>query len=183
MPRQTNQIHIIMKRLFILIAIAFTMVACGNNSSNNNKQNTDNKTSTESTVSTTDASVELGKAFLENFYKGLEEVFDQDQEEAYQHVYKHVTPEAKQFLIDQYDYDCDGECMAIWLFLYQGGGDVIGDCQRTIEPVDGLSYKVTNTYYYEGKKSYEYHVKLGLVKDADTFKIDSITPEDEAYYD
>ena len=71
-----------MKRLFILIAIAFTMVACGNNSSNNNKQNTDNKTSTESTVSTTDASVELGKAFLENFYKGLEEVFDQDQEEA-----------------------------------------------------------------------------------------------------
>ena len=170
-----------MKKLFICITMAtvtFAMMAC-----NNNTQNTDNKANTENTVSTTDASVELGKAFLENFYQGLEEVFDQEQEEAYQHVYKHVTPKAKQFLIDQYDYDCDGECMAIWLFLYQGGGDVIGNCQRTIEPVDGLSYKVTNTYYYEGKKSYEYHVKLGLVKDADTFKIDSITPEDEAYYD
>ena len=170
-----------MKRLFILIAIAFTMVACGNNSSNNNKQNTDNKAGTENTVSTTEASVALGKAFLENFYQGLEEVFD--QEDAYLYVNKHITPEAQQFLIDQYDYECDGECMAIWLFLYQGGGDVIGTCQRTIEPADGLSYKVTNTYYYEGEKSYEYHVKLGLVKDGDSFKIDSITPEDEAYFD
>ena len=181
MPRQTNQTHFIMKKLFIcftMATVAFAMMAC-----NNNTQNTDNKANTEKTVSTPDASVELGKAFLENFYQGLEEVFDQEQEEAYQYVYKHVTPKAKQFLIDQYDYDCDGECLAIWLFLYQGGGDVIGDCQRTIEPVDGLSYKVTNTYYYEGKKSYEYHVKLGLVKEADTFKIDSITPEDEAYYD
>ena len=170
-----------MKKLFICITmatVAFAMMAC-----NNNTQNTDNKANTENTVSTPDASVELGKAFLENFYQGLEEVFDQEQEEAYQYVYKHVTQKAKQFLIDQYDYDCDGECLAIWLFLYQGGGDVIGNCQRTIEPVDGLSYRVTNTYYYEGKKSYEYHVKLGLVKDADTFKIDSITPEDEEYYD
>ncbi len=183
MPRQTIQIHNIMKRLFILIAIAFTMVACGNNSSNNNTQNTDNKVGTENTVSTTDASVALGKTFLESFYQGFEEAFDREQEEAYLYVNKHVTPEAKQFLIDQYDYECDDECMAIWLFLYQGGGDVIGNCQHTIEPVDGLSYRVTNTYYYEGKKSYEYRVKLGLVKDGDSFKIDSITPEGEAYYD
>ena len=141
MPRQTNQIHFIMKKLFIFITMAtfaFAMMACNNNG--NNKQNTDNKASTENTVSTTDASIELGKTFLENFYQGLEEAFDQEQEKAYEHIYKHVTPKAKQFLIDQYDYDCDGECMAIWLFLYQGGGDVIGDCKRTIEPADGLSY-------------------------------------------
>ena len=174
-----------MKKLFIFITtatVAFAMMACNNNG-NNNTQNTDNKASTESTVNTPDASVALGKTYLESFYQGFEEAFDQEQEEAYQYVYKHVTPKAKQSLIDQYDYDCEGECLAIWLFLYQGGGDVIGDCQRTIEPADGLSYKVTNTYYYEGKKSYEYHVKLGLVKDGDSFKIDSITPEDEAYYD
>ncbi len=174
-----------MKKLFIIVTmatVAFAMMACNNNG-NNNKQNTDNKANTESTVSTPDASVELGKTFLESFYQGLEEAFDREQEETYLFVNKHVTPKAKQSLIDQYDYDCDGECMAIWLFLYQGGGDVIGDCQRTIEPADGLSYKVTNTYYYEGKKSYEYHVKLGLVKDGDSFKIDSITPEDEEYFD
>lgn len=165
-----------------MATFAFAMMSCGNTSSNNT-QTADKKAGTENTVAAPDPSVALGKAFLENFYQGLEEVFDQEQEEAYQHVYKHVTPKAKQFLIDQYDYDCDGECLAIWLFLYQGGGDVIGNCQRTIEPVDGLSYRVTNTYYYEGKKSYEYHVKLGLVKDGDSFKIDSITPEDEAYYD
>ena len=143
-----------MKKLFILITtatVAFAIMACNN--SGNNKQNTDNKASTESTVSTTDASVELGKAFLENFYKGLEEVFDQDQEEAYQHVYKHVTPEAKQFLIGQYDYDCDGECMAIWLFLYQGGGDVIGDCQRTIEPADGFRIRLPIPIIMKAKKA------------------------------
>ena len=181
MPRQTNQIRNIMKRLFILIAIAFSMVACGNNSTQNTDNETDSKTDATNIVSATEASEDLGKPFLENFYQGLEEVFGEEEADLY--VNEYLTPEAKQFLIDQYDYDCDGECMAIWLFLYQGGGDVIGDCQRTIEPANGLSYKVTNTYYYEGKKSYEYHVKLGLVKDADTFKIDSITPEDEAYYD
>ena len=175
-----------MKKLFIFITMAtftFAMMSCGNTASNNNTQTADNKANTENTVNATDASVALGKTYLESFYQGFEEAFDREQEEAYLFVNKHVTPKAKQTLIDQYDYDCEGECLAIWLFLYQGGGDVIGDCQRTIEPVDGLSYRVTNTYYYEGKKSYEYHVKLGLVKDGDSFKIDSITPEDEAYFD
>ena len=169
-----------MKRLSILIAIAFTMVACDNSSSNNNTQNTENKADTENTVSTTEASVDMGKTFLENFYQGLEEVFG--EEEDYLYVNEYLTPKAKQYLIDQYDYECDGECMAIWLFLYEGGGDVIGTCQRTIKPVDGLSYKITNTYYYEGEKNYQYRVKLGLVQDGDSFKIDSITKEGEAYF-
>ena len=173
-----------MKRLFIFITtatIAFAMMACGNNNSISNTQNTDNIASTEGSISTTDVSVELGKAFLENFYQGLEEVFG--GEEDYLYVNKYVTPEAKQFLIDQYDYDCEGECMATWLFFYEGGGDVCCTSERTIEQVEGLSYRITNIYYNEGVKTYQYRVKLGLVNDGDSFKIDSIIKEGEEYYD
>lgn len=183
MPRQTNQIHFNMKKLFIFIAIAFTMVACNNNGSNNNTQNTDNKADTEETVSATEASVELGKAFLENFYQGLAEVIWEEGDREY--VSEHVTPNAKQFLIDQYEYDCPKgeERMALWLFSYQGGGDVGGNCERTIEPLDGLTYRVTNNYYEDdGKMTYQYIVSLGLVKEGDTFKINSISPEGESYF-
>lgn len=168
-----------MKRLFILIAIAFTMMGCNSNG-NNNTQNTDSKTSTENT-STIETSADLGKAFLESFYQGLEEVLG--EEEDYLYVNKNVTPGAKQFLIDQFDYDCEGECMALWLFFYDGNGDVCCSSERTIEQIDGLLYRVTNTYYNEGVKTYQYRVKLGLIKDGDTFKIDSITKEGEDYYD
>ena len=181
MPRQTNQIRNIMKRLFILIAITFAMVACGNNSTQNTDNETDSKTDTTNIVSATEASEDLGKPFLENFYQGLEEVFGEEEADLY--VNEYLTPEAKQYLIDQYDYDCDGVCMALWVFFYEGGGDVCCSSERTIELIDGLSYRVTNTYYNEGEKTYQYRVKLGLVKDGDSFKIDSIIKEGEEYYD
>ena len=184
--RQTIQFHFNMKKLFNIIAIAtvaFTMMACGNNRTQSTDSKTDNQTDETNTINTTETSEDSGKAFLENFYQGLDEVIWEEGDREY--VNEHVTPAAKQFLIDQYDYECpeDDECMALWMFSYQGGGDVVGICQRTIEPVDGLTYRVTNNYYEDdGTMTYQYIVSFGLVKEGDTFKINSISPEGESYF-
>ncbi len=162
------QIHFKMKKLLIFIimaTVAFAMTACNNSG----------KTKTTEVV-TPNASEDLGKALLENFYQKMDEVYG--IEEDYTFVDKYLTPKAKQYLIDAYDYECpEGEeCMALWLFLYEGGADTAGNYNRTIEKIDDLTYRVINDYQSEDDSfNYQYTVKIGLVKDGDTYKIDSIS--------
>lgn len=108
--------------------------------------------------------VEAQKAFLEAFYDGLDENF----EDAY--VRKFITPNAKKILNDEYVFDCEsGDCLAIWYFAYEGGGDTGVCLSRTIKPQGANKFLVT--LKYEGEV---YNVLLTLVKDGDTYKIDDI---------
>ena len=97
-------------------------------------------------------------------YDGLEENFEPD------YVRKYITPKAKQILNDEYDFDCEsGDCLAIWIFSYEGGGDT-GPClSRSIKPQDTNKFLVTHKYEDE-----EYNVVLTVIKDGDTYKIDDI---------
>ena len=104
------------------------------------------------------------KAFLEAFYDGLDEDFEPE------YVAKFITPNAKKILVDEYDYDCEtGDCLAVWLFAYEGGGDT-GPClSRSIKPQGANKFLVTSKYEEE-----EYNVVLTLIKEGDTYKIDDI---------
>lgn len=111
-------------------------------------------------------------AFLEQFYKGLEESsYDSD------YVRKYITFRAEQYLRDEYDYDCDGVCLATWLFAYEAGSDTGGLRERNIEMIDENTYQVVNIYElegFEGYTAYEYIVLLGIVKEGNSYKIDTI---------
>lgn len=165
---QIIQIHFKMKKLFffiILATVAFAMTACNNS-----------ETPKTTEVVTPNVSEDLGKVFLENFYQKLDEVYG--KEENYAFVDEYLTPKAKQYLIDAYEYECpEGEeCIALWKFLYEAGADTAGNYNRTIEKIDDLTYRVINNYQSEdGSYNYQYTVKIGLVKDGDTYKIDSIS--------
>lgn len=109
--------------------------------------------------------IKAKKAFLETFYDGLDESgFD----DAY--IRKFITPNAKKILNENYDYDCDdNDCLAVWLFAYEAGGDT-GKClSRTIKEQDENHFLVTLKYEEE-----EYNVLLTVIKDGDSYKIDDI---------
>ena len=103
--------------------------------------------------------------FVEEFYKE----WDKKDLLDYGYVKKYITPNLLKYLADEYDYDCEGECLATWKFFYEGGGDVSGLKSRQITARDGNHVLVENNY-----ENYEYDVLLTLVKDGDTFKIDSL---------
>ncbi len=104
------------------------------------------------------------KAFLEAFYNGLDEEFEPD------YVRKFITPNAKKILNDEYVFDCEsGDCLAVWFFSYEGGGDT-GPClSRSIKPQGANKFLVTHKYEDE-----EYNVVLTVTKEGDTYKIDNI---------
>ncbi len=104
-------------------------------------------------------------AFVEEFYKE----WDKKDLLDYGYVKQYITPNLLKYLADEYDYDCEGECLATWKFFYEGGGDVSGLKSRQITARDGNHVLVENNY-----ENYEYDVLLTLVKDGDTFKIDSL---------
>lgn len=110
--------------------------------------------------------IQAKKDFLEKFYDGLDESgFD----DAY--IRKFITPNAKKILNEDFEFDCEsGDCLAVWLFAYEGGGDT-GKClSRTIKEQDENHYLVD--FKYEGNEVY--HVLLTVIKDGDTYKIDDI---------
>ena len=118
----------------------------------------------EEQTEATKKEIEAKKAFLEKFYQGLDEDFEPE------YVRKFITPKAKKILNDNFEYDCEsGDCLAIWLFSYEGGGDTGVQLSQTIEPQDENTFLVTNTY--EGEV---YKVLLTVVKQGDTYKIDDI---------
>ena len=111
-------------------------------------------------------------AFVEEFYKE----WDKKDLLDYGYVKQYITPNLLKYLADEYDYDCEGECLATWKFFYEGGGDVSGLKSRQITARDGSHVLVENNY-----ENYEYDVLLTLVKDGDTFKIDSLKQEKSEY--
>ena len=118
-----------------------------------------------------------GKEFLEKFYAGYEKDITD-----YAFIRKHVTKNAEQYLKDSYDYDCEtDDCLAVWVFAYEAGGDIGPLKKRVIEPVDASTFKVRSVYKYTDQGDYEYVVKLSLVKDGDSYKIDQIEPIGEKY--
>ena len=117
---------------------------------------------------------EEGKQFVEEFYAGYDKNDSQSSEYAY--VKKNITPNALQILKDEYDYECDGECLATWIFSYEAGGDMDSLLSRKIEYVSPNTYLVTNTWgYSEGNTdTYDYKIRLGIVKESGSYKINSI---------
>ena len=116
--------------------------------------------------------VEAVQAFVEQFYKewGMENLLE------YDYPKQHITPRLLKFLADSYEFECEGECLATWKFFYEGGGDVGELKSRQITARDGSHVLVENKYV-----NYEYDVLLTVVKDGDTFKIDSLQQEKSEY--
>ena len=114
------------------------------------------------------------RAFVEQFYQewSMEDILN------YDYPKQHITPNLLKFLTDSYEYECEGECLATWLFFYEGGGDVGEFKSRQITARDGRHVLVENKYV-----NYEYDVLLTLMKDGDTFKIDSLQQERSEYID
>ena len=115
---------------------------------------------------------EAVSAFVEEFYKE----WDKKDLLDYGYVKQYITPNLLKYLADEYDYDCEGECLATWKFFYEGGGDVSGLKSRQITARDGSHVLVENNY-----ENYEYDVLLKVIKDGDTFKIDSLKQERSEY--
>ena len=113
---------------------------------------------------------EAMKAFVQRFYEGWEDIQD------YAYLKKHVTPKLLQFLADSYDFECEGECLATWLFFYEGGGDVGELKSRKITVRDSNHVLVESKY-----ENYVYGVLLTVVKDGSAFKIDSLQKEKSEY--
>ena len=112
--------------------------------------------------------MEAVRAFVEQFYKewGMENLLE------YDYPKRHITSRLLKFLADSYEFECEGECLATWKFFYEGGGDVGGLKSRRITARDRSRVLVENKYV-----NYEYDVLLTVIKDGDTFKIDSLQQE------
>ena len=108
--------------------------------------------------------IKAKKDFIEKFYKGLD---SSDFDDAY--IRKHITANAKRILNEKYDYDCDGDCLAVWLFAYEGGSDTGEMISRTITEQEDNNFVVETKY-----ASSTYKVKLTVIKVGDTYKIDDI---------
>ena len=110
--------------------------------------------------------------FVRQFYDEweMQGQFDNDKLKHY------ITPNLLKYLADAYDYDCEGECLATWKFFYEGGGDVGEMKSSTITPRDENHVFVELKY-----ENYEYDVLLKVIRDGDTFKIDSLKQERSEY--
>ncbi len=116
--------------------------------------------------------METAKAFVKKFY----EEWDKKDLLDYGYVKQYITTSLLKYLADAYDYDCEGECLATWKFFYEGGGDVGELKSRQITACDENHVLVENKYV-----NYEYDVLLTLIKDGDTFKIESLKQERSEY--
>ncbi len=166
-------------RFFAVLAIgALICTACTSNapkekagadSQNTVSQNSpDNKNNEEETAK--EKQIVECKAFLEEFYNELDKnPYDEN------FIKKHITKDAKQWLIDHYDYDCNsGDCIATWLLTTDYTGDEGPTKELIIESVDENTYTVSITYDCSPNGDYKYGLKLGLVKEGDSYKINTI---------
>ena len=164
-----------MRKIILMIAAVMMFVACGGKKTQ--AENADASVIDSMVVDSADAQQQEKEivdvsAFVEEFYKEWDKLDLLD----YGYVKQYVTPNLLKYLADAYDYDCEGECLATWKFFYEGGGDVGELKSRQITACDGNHVLVENKYV-----NYEYDVLLALVKDGDTFKIDSLVQEKSEY--
>lgn len=117
---------------------------------------------------------EAVRSYVEQFYSDWSDKELTD----YDNLKQHITPNLQKFLADAYEFDCEGECLAVWKFFYEGGGDVGEIKSRQITARDARHVLVENKY-----ENYEYDVLLTVVRDADTFRIDSLKQERSEYID
>jgi hypothetical protein len=110
--------------------------------------------------------------FVQQFYDELEK---QDLHD-YDKLKHYVTPNLLKYLADAYDYECEGECLATWKFFYEGGGDVGEMKSSSITSRDENHVLVELEY-----ENYKYDVLLKVLKDGDTYKIDSLKQERSEY--
>lgn len=115
---------------------------------------------------------EAAKAFVETFYNKWT---DQTN---YAMLKPYITQRMLKYLADSYDYDCEGECLATWLFFYEGGGDVAGYQSRHITAHDDSHVLVEFNY-----ENYEYAILLTLVKNGQSYKIDALEQVRSVYSD
>lgn len=104
------------------------------------------------------------KAFLEKFYNGLDNAEDKNV-----FIRKYVTPKAQAFLREEYGDYSDSDSLAIWMFSHETSSDITGPRNRIIEAIDKNTYKVIST---DGEN--EYQVTIGIVKEGNFYKIDTI---------
>lgn len=170
------------KMLFGAVMVLFSLASCHN--VNSNEKAASAPAADSLTIAAEDATqeqaqeqeqkqeMEAAQAFVEKFYKE----WDREDLLEYEYPKQHITPKMLQYLKDSYPFDCEGECLATWEFFYEGGGDVGGLISRQITARDASHVLVENKY-----ENYEYDVLLTLVKDGDTFKIDSLQQERSEY--
>ena len=172
-----------MRKSILMIAAVVMLMGCGGKKAQGESVNADSDSIAERQqyrlaenevkgYDPQEQEMETARAFVEKFYNEWsgEDILD------YGYVKQYVTPNLLKYLADEYDYDCEGECLATWKFFYEGGGDVSGLKSRRITARDGNHVLVENNY-----ENYEYDVLLTLVKDGDTFKIDSLKQEKSEY--
>ena len=156
-----------------MISAVMMLMACGGKKAQT--ENTDAVIADSTVTDSVDAQeqeMEAARVFVEKFYNEWsgEDILDYDYPKQY------ITPNLLKYLADAYDYDCEGECLATWKFFYEGGGDVGELKSRQITARDESHVLVENNY-----ENYEYDVLLTLIKDGDTFKIDSLKQEKSEY--
>ena len=155
-------------RIGLVITLVLFIASCSS------KQNQGNSTETIDSLALEDSQdMESVRAFVERFYKEWgEDILE------YDYPKQHITPRLLKFLADSYEFECEGECLATWMFFYEGGGDVGEMKSRQITARDENHVLVENKYV-----NYEYDVLLTVIKDGDTFKIDSLQQERSEYID
>ena len=110
--------------------------------------------------------IQAKKEFLNKFYNNW--TADEDGSD-YSYVKKHITANALKVLKDEYAYDCEGECLATWLFSYEAGGDEGRELSRKITEKNENDFIVEINYEYA-----IYRVLLSVIKVGDDYKIDNI---------
>ena len=158
-----------MRKNILMVAAVMILVACGGQTKNV-ASDTDSTQVFE--IPDTLNTAEAVTAFVEKFYKEWSGEYILN----YDYAKQHITPNLLKYLADAYDYDCEGECLATWKFFYEGGGDV-GEWKSTsFIPRDESHVHVEIEY-----DNYMYDVLLKVIKDGDTYKIDSLKQEKSEY--
>ena len=103
--------------------------------------------------------------YVKKFYKDYEKT---NQDENF--LRKHCTPNAIRILEEAYDYDCEGSCLATWIFFYEAGTDA-ELVKREFVAKDETTCVVNNINNYNGT----YSVTIGVAEEDGKLKINSIS--------
>lgn len=188
-----------MKKYFFLILSSLMICACSGNKTQSNAS-ADTDTDTVEVTDVEGSSSQEGQELLWGFASidndQLDAVEEYDREEFYlaqeflmavlypgegvdtyseEWVTAHCTPEMKQFLRDQYDYDGDG--YAKWLLE----GRFAGEEEYNTEVIgfgfgvrNGKNvYSIEKNYTFEGMESFVRNLYFGLERKGDDFVINS----------
>ena len=123
--------------------------------------------------------MEACKSFLRTFYEEAEQNYYDDD-----YIRSNITKKAEKYLIDNYDLECHShKCMATWLFCQEGSVDIGSLTECIIDAVDENTYRVTcvSSYMSGEYQEYRYTLLIGVVKEGDSFKIDSLKMESSEY--